>query len=108
MKHQLISHEEAVPAKRQHKKPCSDCPWARVALPGWLGAMSPEEWLQHAHGESMVDCHAHNGAQCAGMAIFRSNIMKRCRSPHILLLPKDRVKVFASDSEFLLHHRRKP
>ncbi len=33
----FISSEDAVQAKCQHTTPCSDCPWRRDSLNGWLG-----------------------------------------------------------------------
>lgn len=101
---QLICNKEATPSSRQHRKPCSDCPWARTALPGWLGGVSSRDWLADAHGEAIVDCHVFSGPQCAGAAIYRSNVGKLPRSSDALLLPKDRARVFASPVEFIEHH----
>lgn len=104
---QLISSDEARPAKSQHVKPCSDCPFARKALAGWLGGQSAEDWVQAAHGESHSECHVHTGVQCAGMAIYRTNVAKKPRDKTILVLPSDRERVFSSPQEFLAHHSRK-
>ena len=103
-KGQLKSSADAVPAKRQHKGPCSDCPWSRQALPGWLGGQSADEWIGHAHGESRVECHTLAGAQCAGMAIYRANACKSPRDPEALRLPADRTLVFVTPAEFQAHH----
>jgi hypothetical protein len=93
-------------APKQHEKPCRDCPWRRTAPPGWLGAVqTPEDWIETARGEVMVDCHTCS-AQCAGMAIFRANILKSPRFAQILRLPADRELVFATTLEFIQHHRR--
>lgn len=108
MKRQLISTREAIPAKSQHKKPCSDCPWARTALNGWLGSNTAEEWLHFAHGEAEVECHALTGVQCAGVAIYRANVCKVPRDPDQLRLPADRTAVFANPREFLEHHAKLP
>lgn len=97
---QLITADEAP----QITKPCSDCPWARHALAGWLGALSADEWLAAAHGEATADCHALKGPQCAGMAIYRANVAKLPRDPKALKLPADREAVFATPSEFKEHH----
>lgn len=104
----LISSDEAVPAKTQHKRPCSDCPWSRDALPGWLGGASPEEWVACAHGDDPVPCHALTGAQCAGIAIYRANVAKLPRNPETLRLPPDREAVFSSPVQFGLHHEGAP
>lgn len=101
----LITVDEATPAKGQHTKPCSDCPFARDALPGWLAGESPETWLARAHGETKFECHTLLGAQCAGSAIYRANVCKRVRDPEILCLSADRERVFASWAEFLKHHK---
>lgn len=101
---QLISSREAIPATCQHTKPCSDCPFSRKALHGWTGSVTPEEWVQHAHGETLVECHAHTGVQCAGIAIYRANVLKAPRHQEILRLPADRIRVFSSAEEFLNHH----
>ena len=103
-----ISIDEAVETKEQHKNPCSDCPFARTALSGWLGGMSKEKWVHIAHGDTWVDCHALKGHQCAGIAIYRANVCKRPRSSEVLILPKDKEKVFATPDEFLNHHAKGP
>lgn len=106
---QLLSIDEAVEAKSQHRKPCSDCPFARASLPGWLGGLTVDEWLADLHhpGEVMIDCHTRRVAQCAGSAIYRANICKRPRpgSP-VLVLPADKELVFSSPIELKAHHER--
>jgi len=102
---QLISSEEAVDGKAQHTQPCSDCPMATTALPGWLGGATPDEYVQLAHSDHVVDCHCIRGTQCAGMAIYRANVIKRCDPPN-LNLPKDPVKVFATPMAFVAHHNQ--
>jgi hypothetical protein len=105
---QLVSFNEARIAKGQHTKPCSDCPWARTSLAGWLGQMSPAEWIADVHGESLIECHTLLGAQCAGAAIYRANVVKLPRDPETLRLPRDRERVFATPREFLSHHEAGP
>lgn len=104
---QLLTSEDAKPRKAQHKKPCSDCPWARTALPGWLGSMTPQEWLAVAHGDVLVDCHTVGNQQCAGLAIYRSNVCKQVQPP-IITLPVDREAVFATPMQFMEHHSKLP
>ena len=100
----LTSHEDAELARCQHKEPCHDCPWRRnEALPGWLGSETPEAWVQIAHSSALVDCHAFTGAQCAGIAIYRANVLKRADPPSITL-PKDHEKVFSTPMEFIAYH----
>lgn len=104
MRRRLVSADEAVPATRQHTKPCGDCPWRRDSLPGWTGGLAPQTWVRAAHGDEGINCHTRIGAQCAGSAIYRANVCKVPRDPEILRLPKDREKVFATPNEFLAHH----
>lgn len=111
----LICSDEATPCKKQITKPCSDCPFARAALSGWLGGLSAKEWIQVAHGdpEPTTDhtglCHAHTGdIQCAGLAIYRANVCKKPRNPKVLILPRDTDLVFASPNQFIEHHQSLP
>lgn len=106
-KHRITSSREAVPAKGQHTMPCIDCPWERSAIPGWLGGGSVEEWLECAHSDELVDCHALTGAQCAGIAIYRANVAKVPRTAAVLRLPANPKTVFAIPDEFRSHHERK-
>ncbi len=107
MSRQLISSDEAVQGKVQHKKPCSDCPWSRKALNGWLGGASIDDWLRAAHGDAFVRCHTIANMQCAGLAIYRRNVCKRA-DPPLLRLEADREAVFATPVEFREHHSRPP
>lgn len=101
----ITSIEEAKPTTRQHKKPCHDCPWRRVARKGWLGGPSVDDWLHDAHGEARIDCHTKLGPQCAGAAIYRANVLKDPRDKTLLRLPEDKETVFAKPQEFDKHHR---
>lgn len=94
-------------SNRQHCAPCSDCPWRRDSLPGWLGGGEPQEFIDMAHGEYKYPCHVIVNQQCAGMAIYRANVVKCPRDASILRLPGDTDKVFATPVEFLNHHERK-
>lgn len=103
----FISSDEAVEAKCQHTTPCSDCPWRRDSLNGWLGGASPQEWIQVAHADVVVPCHTLNGAQCAGIAVYRANVCKMAYEPN-LKLPANRELVFALPVQFLEHHSKIP
>lgn len=103
----VMSVEEAVPAERQHTKPCGDCPWRRDSLAGWLGGPTPREWVKEAHSEEVIECHTRTGAQCAGVAIYRGNVCKRPRSGALVLLA-DRTNVFGTPTEFMAHHSKDP
>lgn len=100
----LVSSDDAVEAQGQHTQPCEDCPMARTALPAWLGGSTPEDYCRLAHSDHIVGCHTLKGAQCAGMAIYRSNVVKRVDPPG-LRLPADHSLCFSTPMEFLEHHR---
>lgn len=104
----LITIDEAVPARGQHKSPCSDCPFARHSLPGWLGGETVDAWLAEAHSDNEIPCHTLSGAQCAGSAIYRRNVLKTPRDAGVLRLEADRELVFATPSEFKEHHESGP
>lgn len=100
---QLISSDEAVEATCQHVRPCSDCPWSRKSLNGWLGGATPDDWVRAAHSDTKIDCHTMKGAQCAGLAIYRRNVCKSVDAP-LLKLEADKEAVFSTPMEFREHH----
>jgi len=106
MRGQLKTYHDAKPAKRQHTSPCSDCPFARTALRGWLGNMSPAQWIQIAHGDGIIECHTVSNQQCAGAAIYRANVCKDPRNREALRLPANKTRVFGQITEFLQHHAK--
>lgn len=107
----LISSDEAHVAAKQPTSPCSDCPFRRDALPGWLGGGTVDEWVELAHGEGVSECHTLVGPgsekyHCAGLAIYRANVCKSPRDPLAFRLPVNREIVF-SFGEFKKHHEGK-
>lgn len=107
----MITGDEAIVTKKQHKSPCSDCPFRRDSIPGWLGELTVDDWVRLAHGEGKADCHTQvrgngEGWACAGLAIYRANVAKSVHDPNALRLPPDRVNVF-SFGEFKKHHESK-
>jgi hypothetical protein len=102
----LIVVGEMEPASKQLTKPCMDCPLRRVALNGWLGGYTPEQYANLCHSDEVVQCHVHAGSRCAGLAIYRSNVAKFQPPEH--KLPADRETVFSHRGEFLEHHRAAP
>lgn len=108
MRRTLVTWAEAQPVDTQPTKACGDCPWRRDSLAGWLGEMSPEEWVKAALADGQIQCHALVGpdgpVHCAGAAIFRANLCKVPRDPDALRLPPDRKAVFAMPDEFRRHH----
>lgn len=110
--------EGSLPSGR--RKPCGECPWRRRSLPGLLGPNTAEEWVALAHSEEPIACHTtidpdacdsdgearwtHPGIrQCAGAAIYRSNVFKSPRNPEVHRLPADPELVFVR-GEFEAHH----
>lgn len=102
MSRKLISSSEAKEGKKQHTRPCSDCPMARDALPGWLGGATPEEYRNLAHSDHQVKCHAISNMECAGMGIYRTNVCKRAD----FRLPANTELVFSTPMEFMEHHTK--
>lgn len=103
MGRKLISSDEAVKGTCQHTKPCSDCPFSRESLPGWLGGGDVDDWVRAAHSDMVLPCHVIDNMQCAGAAIYRRNVAKLPMPPN-LILEKDKETVFASPMEFKAHH----
>lgn len=107
----LLTTADSVSVVKQHKAPCSDCPWARKSLAGWTGPNEPQVWVAVAHSDQTVDCHTRRSRdtrrqfQCAGAAIFRANVRKAPRYDSLLMLPPNEQTVFSNDSEFLAHHK---
>jgi len=97
----ITSSEEAVIGKRQHTQPCHDCPMRKGrAIPGWLGGATPHEYRALCHSDAPVACHAIKRTHCAGVAIYRTNVVQRAD----FRLPADREAVFATPMEFVDWH----
>lgn len=104
------------------KKPCNDCPFRRVALQGWLGSASPEEF-GYGVGETELPCHKTidydderwretqlpDAALCAGALILTKNMSKVPMNPRLAAavekVKRDTETVFAWVFEFIQHHR---
>jgi len=102
-------------------QPCSDCPFRRRSMPGWLGAGSPESFIDCMQRDEPLPCHQtidygdpswlekwsaqEGGAMCAGALIFLANKMQRPRARGFPTLPPDKASVFANSIEFVRHHR---
>ena len=98
----LIAKGEMAPAKSQLTKPCSDCPMRRDSIRGWLGGYTPEEYRRLCHSDEVVECHVHAGSRCAGIAIYRTHVIKS--QPEAHKLPPDFNTVFCHPMEFIGHH----
>jgi hypothetical protein len=102
-------------------KPCSDCPFRRKSMPGWLGAGSPESFVQCINTDDILPCHQTvdyedpawkekwvaqtEGNTCAGALIMTANMCKTPRDPNFPRMPRNRETVFATPMEFVRHHR---
>jgi hypothetical protein len=102
------------------KKPCSDCPFRKIAGPGWLGGGSPESFIDCINHDEPLPCHQtidytdHGwkdkwvkqkiGSMCAG-ALHLQNHM--CKSPRDKTFPKlgPNADVFDRALDFVRYHR---
>lgn len=111
------------PDGRQHsrKKPCAECPFARktpndkVYVEGTDKYVNPFRALAQATGPFLLPCHddpeylgggrtenLETIAQCAGAAIYRSNIEIAWKFPAAFhILPEDKEVVFTSPAELV-------
>lgn len=96
--------------------PCLECPFSRKGPPGGTGGADPTVFIGQAMGPFFLPCHmdpeyernrrSTRLLQCAGTAIYRSNVGVASLMPHFLLhLPADKEKVFATPAELLAFHR---
>lgn len=99
-------------------RPCSDCPFRRKAVPGWLGHSSPEGFIDCMQRDEPLPCHQtidyedkhwlskwmaqESGKMCAGALIFMANKLQRHPFKR---MDKDPVNVFTNSLEFVRHHR---
>lgn len=105
-------------------KPCSDCPFRRKAMAGWLGAGSPESFIDCINRDDVLPCHQtidyedptwkekwiaqEAGNACAGALIMTANMCKRPRDKSFPRMPADKVTVFTTPLEFVRFHREAP
>jgi hypothetical protein len=120
-KFEVLKVVEPGPYRTPVAKPCSDCPFRRKSMPGWLGAGSPESFIQCINTDDILPCHQTidyedrnwkekwaaqtTGNVCAGALIMMANMCKHPRDPAFPSMPRDRETVFATPLEFVRHHR---
>lgn len=117
----------------EQTRPCSQCPFRRKSLPGWLGAASPEGFIDSALSDELMPCHKtvdyespdwqeemmgedSSVQHCAGTRIMYRNLQKRSRNWIFLTLEhaacvasvEPSAEVFATREEFLSHHKSSP
>jgi hypothetical protein len=99
------------------KTPCKECPFARHTEPGATGGSDPTVYIGQAIGPFLLSCHMDPNyekdprsphlMQCAGAAMFRSNIgVDVLMPPFLHHLPSNEEKVFSNPAELLSHHLR--
>lgn len=103
-------------------KPCSDCPFRRKSMPGWLGHSSPEGFIDCMQRDEPLPCHQtidyddpnwldkwvaqqDTGKMCAGALIFMANKLQRAHDRDFPTMTKDKETVFSNSVEFVRHHR---
>ena len=103
------------------KRPCGKCPFSRAVKPGGIGDdpnFPATAYIGQIFGPFLLPCHQEAGfneegrcniwpdvPQCAGAAMFRSNLgIAEIMPDGLHHLPKNTELVFASPEEFLAHH----
>src|SRR3954470_21280360 len=103
------------------KRPCSACPFRRNSAPGWLGADTPQGFMDMIVQEVHLPCHspidyedknwreqAESGPFCAGALIFMRNTGKLPRDPELVAarvqVEADHDHVFSNPPQFIEHH----
>ena len=111
-----------VPMGSPLRQACNECPLRRDSKPGYLGGYTPEMYIEILHSPASIACHSspgfHEGdiarqRSCTGVAAFRANVDHVCQmhgqTTHAQLATEiigpDRDKFFASDDEFVKHHK---
>ena len=106
------------------KQPCSDCPFRRNAVAGWLGEAAPESFIVEISMERPLPCHqtidyedkdwlskwnaGEIGSTCAGALIMSANMCKLPRDRAFPRMEKDKTAVFPTHQAFLDHHNNAP
>jgi len=101
---------------KQHKKPCDECPFGKIAKVKTLGGASVETYIGQIHGPFWLPCHKDKNyaekasdpnkvSQCAGASIFRANLEVSDFLPNVLNVcePSEELS-FSSVTEFVEHH----
>ena len=104
------------------RTPCNECPLRRDSKPGYLGGYTPEMYVEVLHSPASIACHSspgfHEGdiarqRHCTGVAAFRANVEHVCQVRGYSTMAqaateyvgKDTDRYFASDEEFVEHHK---
>lgn len=115
--------------KHTKKSPCSECPFRKKSLPGWLGPDTAQAVISRVHGETGYSCHmdlenapaiesgefagyldTSNVEHCAGAVIHANLSCKSYRNPE-LRAQQDLLKGSKHEAdvlnlkEFTEHHK---
>lgn len=109
------------PYREPCKRPCGECPFRREAMPGWLGAATPESFVIEISMERPLPCHSsidyerrdwkqqweaqRIGMICAGSLIFTANMAKLPRDRAFPRMANDHKLVFSTPAQFITYHR---
>jgi len=108
-------------------KMCSDCPFRKKAMKGWLGPWQPEEIQQMIHGENKYICHSdinkrssvgqsesqidEQGQHCVGFLRYRTKVCKTSRDEdqraHQYKLKEIDDQEVIDAFQFVAHHTEK-
>lgn len=103
---------------KELQSPCKECAFRRDITPGALGGSPVETYIGQAFGPFQIPCHkacnfsdpnckqaSMQVQQCAGVAVFRSNLgIAHIMPDGLHSLPADKVTVFSDPAEFIAHH----
>lgn len=104
---------------KQHRKPCSECPFGKQAKVKTLGGSEPEVYIGQILGPFWLPCHEdpkykgkqsnpNKVAQCVGASIFRANLgLNRIMPKALDICEADPELSFTSFEEFAKHHTGK-
>lgn len=87
-------------------RPCSDCPFRKDSLKGWLG----EERMKGILKQGCFVCHKKKDMQCAGHMLIKgqeNDFVQLAGRLKIELELSGRELVFDSQSECIEHHKIK-
>ncbi len=105
------------------KKPCSECPYRKNSIKGWLGESSgdPMDFLAQLQNPDLHPCHKtidwekdddiekSDAPKCVGALQFMNNSLQISRYPEIAKLQKTVGKnldeVMHHKKEFIEHHK---
>lgn len=107
------------------KRPCSECPFRKIHMPGWLGPWKAQDIVNFVHRDGGLACHRTvrkdgkdtEGVQaCAGAAIHMNKSVK-CSKHKDMRELQDKMETAPADvidgiikwpHDFIAHHEQTP